>query len=160
MPAPASRSEAVVVWSGRTEHSGGVQGGGERVGLRARPSQLPGGPLISYLPGYRAAAWSRPHRRLLGPVYEADADFRGLRTPSLVAAVGGGPAADTVPEARLDDDWESVQRRAGGVSGADAVYTYDPTTDSYQETSTLQTGQGAWTYSADGGTVTFTLAGP
>jgi hypothetical protein len=40
------------------------------------------------------------------------------------------------------------------VAGADAVYTYDPTTGSYQATTTLQPGQGAWAYSAGGGTIT------
>jgi len=42
------------------------------------------------------------------------------------------------------------------VSGADVVYTYDPTNAAspYSAVSTLQPGQGAWVYSAAGGTIT------
>jgi hypothetical protein len=44
------------------------------------------------------------------------------------------------------------------VSGADVVYVYDQR-NGYQQTTTLQTGQGAWAYSAAGGTVTFAPPG-
>jgi len=42
------------------------------------------------------------------------------------------------------------------VSGADFFYTYDPVNGYSQPltTATLQPGQGAWAYSAAGGTVT------
>jgi hypothetical protein len=39
------------------------------------------------------------------------------------------------------------------VKGADVVYAYDPATG-YQQTTTLQPGQGAWVLSTNGGTVT------
>jgi hypothetical protein len=39
------------------------------------------------------------------------------------------------------------------VRGADAVYVYNPSTG-YQQTTTLQPGQGAWVFSYSGGTVT------
>lgn len=42
------------------------------------------------------------------------------------------------------------------VSGADAVYTYDQAKDGYQATTLLEPGQGAWVYSATGGTATIT----
>ena len=45
------------------------------------------------------------------------------------------------------------------ISGADAVYAYDPTSG-YQATNTLQPGQGAWVYSASGGTVTVAPTAP
>jgi len=38
------------------------------------------------------------------------------------------------------------------VSGADAVYTYDAGRQSYGSSSLLAPGQGAWVYSAAGGT--------
>lgn len=41
------------------------------------------------------------------------------------------------------------------VHGADVVYAYDPA-HGYQQGITLQAGQGAWAYSASGGTVTIT----
>jgi hypothetical protein len=41
------------------------------------------------------------------------------------------------------------------VSGADAVYVYDPATGAYQQTIQLQPGQGAFAYSAGGGVLTF-----
>ena len=45
------------------------------------------------------------------------------------------------------------------VSGADAVYTYDPV-NGYQKASTLKPGQGAWVLSNSGGPITLTpLAG-
>lgn len=40
------------------------------------------------------------------------------------------------------------------VSGADAMYTWNPSTGQYTGTTTLQPGQGAWAYSAQGGTIT------
>lgn len=46
------------------------------------------------------------------------------------------------------------------LSGADVVYVYDPTTASYREATVLKPGQGAWAYSADGGSVTFTPVAP
>ena len=45
------------------------------------------------------------------------------------------------------------------VSGADAVYTYDPATG-YQTTMTLQPGQGAFAYSSDGATITISPDSP
>ncbi|MHB8575287.1 MAG: S8 family serine peptidase, partial [Dehalococcoidia bacterium] len=44
--------------------------------------------------------------------------------------------------------------RAVTVTGADAVYTFDPAAGSYALTVTLAPGQGAWAYSAAGGVVT------
>jgi hypothetical protein len=41
---------------------------------------------------------------------------------------------------------------------AHAVWAYDPISG-YRETQTLTIGQGAWVYSANGGTVTITPAG-
>jgi hypothetical protein len=44
------------------------------------------------------------------------------------------------------------------VSGADAVYAFDPSTGTYVATTVLQVGQGAWVYSASGGAVTIRRA--
>jgi PKD repeat protein len=44
------------------------------------------------------------------------------------------------------------------ISGADAVDAFDPATNSYVQTTTLQPGQAAWVYSAAGGTITITNA--
>lgn len=46
------------------------------------------------------------------------------------------------------------------VSGADAVYTYNPNIGSYEHNTSLQPGQGAWAWSANGGTVTVSSACP
>jgi hypothetical protein len=40
------------------------------------------------------------------------------------------------------------------VTGGDIVYTYDPIAGQYQTTTKLEPGQGAWVFSASGGTVT------
>ena len=45
------------------------------------------------------------------------------------------------------------------VSGADVVYVYDQVAG-YAPTTVLQPGQGAWAYSAAGGTLTFTNLAP
>lgn len=45
---------------------------------------------------------------------------------------------------------------AASVSGPDAVYAYDPDTGGYAAATVLQPGQGAWAYSAQGGTATIT----
>ncbi|MHB8575918.1 MAG: hypothetical protein ACYDCQ_11380 [Dehalococcoidia bacterium] len=45
------------------------------------------------------------------------------------------------------------------VSGADTVYIYDPAAG-YESATVLQPGQGAWAYSAAGGTLTFTNVAP
>jgi hypothetical protein len=50
--------------------------------------------------------------------------------------------------------------RVSTIAGADVVYTYDPTSGQYQQTSTLQRGQGAWAYSADGGAVAIEPVSP
>lgn len=44
------------------------------------------------------------------------------------------------------------------VSGADVVDAFNPATNSYVQTTTLTPGQGAWVYSAAGGTITITNA--
>ena len=44
------------------------------------------------------------------------------------------------------------------VAGADSVLTYDPV-NGYQQTTTLQPGQGAWVLSSSGGTITVTPQG-
>lgn len=41
------------------------------------------------------------------------------------------------------------------VDGADVIYTYDPTAQRYVQGDILEIGQGAWAYSAAGGSVTF-----
>jgi PKD repeat protein len=41
------------------------------------------------------------------------------------------------------------------VTGADAVYAYNPTAGTYQQATTLSAGQGAWAYSASGATASF-----
>jgi hypothetical protein len=46
------------------------------------------------------------------------------------------------------------------ISGADSVYVYDPSSGSYFRTTTLAVGQGAWAWSAEGGTLTFTIQQP
>lgn len=45
------------------------------------------------------------------------------------------------------------------VTGADALYTYDPTEGSYVATTTLRVGQGAFVCSASGGRITITPPG-
>jgi hypothetical protein len=45
------------------------------------------------------------------------------------------------------------------VSGADALWTYDPVAQTYEPATTLQPGQGAWAWSAGGGTLTLTPTG-
>lgn len=45
--------------------------------------------------------------------------------------------------------------QAATISGADQVYTYDPV-NGFASNSTLQPGQGAWVFSANGGTVAVT----
>lgn len=45
------------------------------------------------------------------------------------------------------------------VTGADAMYIYDPTAGSYMATTTLQVGQGAFVYSTNGGAVTIAPVG-
>jgi len=42
------------------------------------------------------------------------------------------------------------------LSGADVMFVYHPETATYQEVTTLDPGQGAWVYSAQGGAVTIT----
>jgi hypothetical protein len=44
------------------------------------------------------------------------------------------------------------------VTGADAVYAYDPTSGTYRQATTLGAGQGAWAYSANGATVSLSRA--
>ncbi|MGI8551139.1 MAG: hypothetical protein ACR2PL_10215 [Dehalococcoidia bacterium] len=51
-------------------------------------------------------------------------------------------------------------RRPATVTGADAVYADDSASGVYQQTGTLQPGQGAWVYSAAGGTVSITPIAP
>lgn len=46
------------------------------------------------------------------------------------------------------------------VAGADVVYTYDLTSSQYQQASVIRAGQGAWAYSASGGTVTVDPVSP
>jgi hypothetical protein len=45
------------------------------------------------------------------------------------------------------------------VSGADVVYVYDPVAG-YEPTTVLEPGQGAWAFSAAGGTLSFTNLAP
>lgn len=45
------------------------------------------------------------------------------------------------------------------VSGADAVYTFDPVANTYVAATTLNPGQGAWVISLNGGTITVTPSG-
>lgn len=100
-----------------------------------------------------------------------DSDYRTLNASGPIAAGAGywayftadttvtlgpdGPqsASVQVPPGQFAMIGNPSASRAVTVSGADVVYTFDPTQNSYVTTTTLQPGQGAWVLSANGGTV-------
>lgn len=49
---------------------------------------------------------------------------------------------------------------SAAVGGADIVYIYEPGDGSYQQTTTLRPGQGAWAYSATGAAITLSPVSP
>lgn len=79
-----------------------------------------------------------------------------------VALSGSGSASLSLPLAA--GQWNQIgdpsATSTATVSGADAVYTYDPTTGDYSLTTTLNPGQGAWAYSAAGATVQLAVSAP
>ncbi|MFI5284536.1 MAG: hypothetical protein ACHQ0J_15640, partial [Candidatus Dormibacterales bacterium] len=82
-------------------------------------------------------------------------------TPTLVSLSASGPQSIDLPLpvdqfVMIGNPGESQAE----VSGADVVYAYDATTGTYQQTTTLDPGQGAWAYSSSGATVALTSAAP
>jgi hypothetical protein len=76
----------------------------------------------------------------------------------------GNPGAPSVCVPLAAGKWTLIGNPSGTavvtVSGADAVYTYDPTAGAYQASTKLNAGQGAWAYSAAGGTAMISSAQP
>jgi len=75
-----------------------------------------------------------------------------------VAATGTQPAPVPIPAGSfvlLGDSGGSALT----VSGADAVWTYSPTSGSYTQTTTLLPGQAGWAYSTAGATASFSITG-
>jgi len=118
---------------------------------------------------------------LPGPLYTyqaGDTDYRQVSAGApLLAGVGAWvyvaqPLAGTLwGEGRLPQltvalppsHWVTVANpgfKVASVDGADGVYTYDSDSGAYLQTTTLQAGEGAWVYSANGGTVTISPASP
>lgn len=124
------------------------------------------GPLYSYRAGdsdYEAASPSRdlPTNSGYWAYFVAPTQVSlgcyggGIRRPGVVvrtATVDVGPGWTMLGN-------PIIASEPATASGADAVYTYDPTSG-YQPTSTIQPWQGAWVYSASGGTITFTSSSP
>jgi len=80
--------------------------------------------------------------------------------PATVSLTGSGPALPvtvSVPAGQFIMVGNPSATQTVTVSGADAVYTFEPSTNSYQGSggsATLRPGQAAWVYSNAGGTVT------
>jgi hypothetical protein len=77
-----------------------------------------------------------------------------LAQPEEASLLTGGGVARQVPAAA--GQFVMIGNPYGveaSVSGADIIYVYDPETGKYQQTDTLQPGQGAFAYSATGGTI-------
>lgn len=138
---------------------------------------VPGG-FVEYAAGWNLVAGARVMAAAERPVYVYD-----VSTGSYAPVVGNPPAVGngywayfdsptTVPFPTLPFQGGAVAVPAGqyalvgnysgfataGVSGADLLYTYDPNSGTYSQTTTLAPGQGAWAFSSSGGTVTITAA--
>lgn len=85
--------------------------------------------------------------------------FSAPLTERLIAPIAGRSVPLTV--SLPPSHWIMIGNPAEvpvNVSGADVVETYDTATGSYQQTTTLQVGQGAWAWSAAGGTLTIAIS--
>jgi len=95
------------------------------------------------------------------PVQAGQGYWALFAQPTTVALRSAGQDAVSIPLAA--GRWAQVgnpSATAGArVSGADAVYTYDAARESYEPSSLLAPGQGAWVYSAAGGAAVI-AAGP
>lgn len=75
-----------------------------------------------------------------------------------VAATGAQPAPVSLPAG----DYVLLGNSSGTtvtVSGADEIWTYNPTSSAYAQTTTLNPGQAGWAYSTAGATASFTVTG-
>lgn len=88
--------------------------------------------------------------------FEKPTQVESVACPSSGAAQNGSaPFTASVPANQFIMIGNPLPTPAS-VAAADAAYTYDPTSGQYQQASTLQPGQGAWVYSASGGSLTLT----
>ena len=144
----------------------------------------PGGQTVTYNAGWNLVAFppGTDTTRVQGPLYTlqpGDTAYEtvqpGGNTQSCVGywayfptttrvALGAGDTAScsiTVPAGQWAMLGNPSGAGGGGVSGAEAVYAYDPA-GGYQSRlyAQLSPGQGAWVFSARGGTITITPTEP
>lgn len=77
-------------------------------------------------------------------------------TTETLAAGSNAAATVTAPAGQYIMVGNPSGSQSASVSGADIVYGFDTAANNYAVTTTLAPGQGAWVYSASGGTITIT----
>ncbi|MGI8553635.1 MAG: hypothetical protein ACR2PL_23035, partial [Dehalococcoidia bacterium] len=81
--------------------------------------------------------------------------------PTTIAFTSNGSPSATLPI--FGGQWQQVADPSATasvtVTGADVVYTYDPTGGQYNQATTLMPGQGAWVYAASDGSVQLSASG-
>lgn len=156
-----------------TASNGGT--GRATASLTVGAGPVPGAPVtVNFQPGWNLIA-NPPGSSAMGPgpwpmpyTYRAgDTAYVGVQNnqsgvgywqfqdnPWSLSIPSGSPSSVTIP--LPVGQWIMVGNpgsRPATVKGADAVYIYDQV-KGYQQTTTLQPGQGAWVYSTNGGTLT------
>jgi len=123
------------------------------------------GPFYTYAPSegqYEATPDARDLQESIGywayldqPTSVFDLDVGNFGACIEASSFYRGPPPSPVTVGLTPGQWVMIGNPflQATVTGADAVLTFDPPSG-YQETQTLNLGQGAWCYSANGGTVT------
>lgn len=101
--------------------------------------------------GERGSYYTIMPPTLIGNGFGAWAYF-AAPTPVTLAGAGFAHQSWSAPAGQWFLVGDPSGTQTAMVSGADAVYTYDPA-QGYQQTTTLEPGKGAWVWSADGATV-------
>lgn len=96
------------------------------------------------------------------PVTGGQGYWAYFSAPTSVALNGAGAASVSIPA--IPGQWLQIANPSGTakatVSGADAVDTYDPSSGSYSQDTTLEPGQGAWAYAANPVTIQIATSSP
>lgn len=95
-----------------------------------------------------------PNTQPVSAGYGYWAYFTGTTTVTL-SGTSSPQFATTIPAGQFVMVGNPSSTATVTVSGSDVVYTFDPVANNYVTTgTTLRPGQGAWVYSANGGTIT------